>query len=579
MKRSGIREPWCLVVLDSATLHRGYLLALLAMTVIPLPNTIARHVSSHPLPFLISLFRHFPANLYFFSYAPVFYARTAFASAYNSYIIRAFFLTLKERPGMPTYLARMSVGKGDSLMQRRKITKCFLAVLLALFCTGEAAAGEKAAADGKAAAAEKSVAQEILDILRANNQIDAQQYDTLLSKAKAEEAKRQEGGKKTPNAMQASWKDGLTLEGGDDAKFKLQIAGLLQLDWGMVSGNRKLTPVLKESSGTQVRRARLSVLGTLYDRVDYRFESDFANGQSKIRDAYLRINQLPWVGNLWVGHFKEPFSLTDMSGTKYITFLERPMSVDAFLVSRNMGVMLQNTAFNKRMTWSIGGFRETDDQGRSFSADSAYNMTMRLTGLPWYEEHGRKLVHLGLSYSHRFRHGDNVRFSMRPEVNLTPFFVTTGDITSDGVDLLNPEFAMVHGPFSFQTEYTKTFVSTPTGKNLDFSGYYLEAAYVLTGEHREYRENTGAFNGITPKRNFDGQGGWGAWELAVRYSSLDLDDATVRGGKLRGINTGVSWYLNPNVRLLANYSISDGRTGSKSFGDMSAFQVRAQVAF
>ncbi len=464
-------------------------------------------------------------------------------------------------------------------MKKRIFTQCFLAVAMALLCFGVAKAGDKADPANKTAVSEKSVAQEILDILRANNQISAQQYDTLLSKAKAEEAKRQDGGKKTPNAMQASWKDGLTLEGGDDAKFKFQIAGLLQLDWATVSGNRKLTPALKESTGTQVRRARLSVLGTLYDRVDYRFESDFANGQSKIRDAYLRINQLPWVGNLWVGHFKEPFSLTDMSGTKYITFLERPMSVDAFLVSRNMGVMLQNTAFDKRMTWAIGGFRETDDQGRSFSADSAYNLTTRVTGLPWYEEHGRKLVHLGLSYSHRFRNNDNVRFSMRPEVNLTPMFVNTQDISSDGVDLINPELAMVYGPFSAQAEYTKTFVSTPVGKNFDFSGYYVEAAYVLTGEHREYRENTGAFNGITPKHNFDGQGGWGALEVALRYSSLDLDDATVRGGKLRGINTGVSWYLNPNVRILANYSISDGRTGRKTFGDMSAFQVRAQVTF
>lgn len=371
---------------------------------------------------------------------------------------------------------------------------------------------------------------------------------------------------------------GLSLK-GDDAKFKMQLSGLLQMDWGMVSGNRKLTPPLKESTGTQIRRARLSVLGTVYDRIDYRFETDLANGQSKIRDAYIRINQLPWVGSLSIGHFKEPFSLTDMSGTRYVTFLERPMSVDAFLVSRNMGLMINNTALNKRLTWAIGGFRETDDQGRNFSADSAYNLTMRVTGLPWYEEQGRKLVHLGLSYSHRFRHDDRVRFTMRPEVNLTPMFVNTGDITTNGIDLFNPELALVYGPFSFQTEYTKAFVGQTTGKSLDFSGYYLEAAYVLTGEHREYRMNTGAFNGITPKRNFDGQGGWGAWELALRYSSLNLDDSTVRGGKLYGLNTGVSWYLNPHVRLLANYGVTDGRTGNKTFGVMNTFQMRAQFSF
>lgn len=464
-------------------------------------------------------------------------------------------------------------------MKKRKITECFLSIALLLMGYGVAMAGDKATPADKGTASERSVAQEILDILRANNQITAQQYDTLLAKAKAEESKRQDGGKKVANAMQAYWKEGLVIEGGDDAKIKLQIGALLQADWAITSGNRKLTPVLKESTGTQFRRARLTVMGTLYDRVDYRFESDFANGQSKMRDAYLQINQLPWVGNLRIGHFKEPFSLADMSGTKYITFIERPMSEDAFVPSRNMGVMIWNTAFDKRMSWAFGGFRDTDDQGKGFSSDSLYNMTMRLTGLPWYEEQGRKLIHLGLSYSHRFRHKDNVRFSVRPENNLVPPFVDTKDVVSNGIDLINPEFAMIYGPFSVLAEYTQTFVSTSTGKDLDFSGYYLEAGYVLTGEHREYRENTGSFNGITPKHNFDSQGGWGALEIALRYSSLDLDDATVRGGKLRGLNTGLNWYLNPNVRLIANYGVFDGRTGNKLFGDTSIFQVRAQVAF
>jgi len=64
--------------------------------------------------------------------------------------------------------------------------------------------------------------------------------------------------------------------------------------------------------------------------------------------------------------------------------------------------MLQNHAFDKRMTWAIGGFRETDDVGKGFDSNSQYNLTMRVTGTPWYAEQGRKLVHLGLSYSHKF---------------------------------------------------------------------------------------------------------------------------------------------------------------------------------
>jgi phosphate-selective porin OprO/OprP len=293
----------------------------------------------------------------------------------------------------------------------------------------------------------------------------------------------------------------------------------------------------------------------------------------------VQFSQLPWVGSLRAGHFKEPFSLTQTMSAKNITFLERATLNDAFIPARNMGVMVGNHAFDKRMTWAIGGFRETDDQAKGFSADSAYNMTMRFTGLPWYENQGRQLVHLGLSYSHKFRHDDQVRFTARPEVNLVPNFADTKAFVSDGIDLINPEFAAVYGPFAFQAEYTQALVGQPTGKDLNFSGYYLEAAYTLTGEHRQYKDTAGTFTGIKPKRNFDGQGGWGAWEIATRYSALDLDDSTIRGGKLRGFTTGLNWYLNPNMRLMGNYGIADGRTGNKLFGDMSIFQVRAQVAF
>ncbi len=462
-------------------------------------------------------------------------------------------------------------------MKKKIFTKCFLAVAMALMCFGVAKAEDKAEPANKAASSGKNVAQEILDILRTNNQITAQQYDTLLAKAKAEETKPQgEEAKHTPGALRVFWKDGVNFEGGDDAPIKFQIGGYFQADWAYTNGDKKLEAKFgKSSSGTEFRRARISLAGSLYEAVDYKIEYDFATGAAKILDAYLQVNNLPWVGTARVGHVKEPFGLNQLMSDKHDSFMEAPSMQDTFIPARNTGIMIQNTAFDKRMTWALGGFRQGDDVGKGFGPDAMYNLTARLSGLPWYEEQGRKLVHLGLSYSHRFRNNDPESFSVRPEAHLASKIVDTGKIVSDGVNLINPELAVIYGPFSFQAEYTKAFVETPKSKGLDFSGYYVEASYFLTGENRQYKNAAGTFGPTSPKHNFDSQGNWGAFEIATRYSSLDLNDQKVRGGRLSGITTGVNWYLNPSMRVMANYNIAHRST----FGDLNALQIRAQVVF
>jgi phosphate-selective porin OprO/OprP len=373
------------------------------------------------------------------------------------------------------------------------------------------------------------------------------------------------------------WKDGVNFEGGDDAPFRFHVGGYFQTDWAFTSGDDKLEAKFgKSSTGTEIRRARLSIDGNLYDLADYKIEYDFATGSAKILDAYFEFKNLPGVGSARVGHIKEPFGLNQLSSDKYDSFMESPMMQDAFIPSRNTGILFQNTAFNKRMTWSVGGFRQTDDVGKGFGSDAMYNLSARVSGLPWYEEQGRKLVHLGFSYSHRFRNNDPVSFNARPEAHLAPKLADTKDIISDGVDLLNPELAIVYGPFSFQAEYTKAMVETPKGKKgLGFGGYYVEASYFLTGENRQYKTSGGTFGATSPKHNFDGRGNWGAWEVATRYSSLDLNDRNVRGGSLSGFTTGVNWYLNPYMRVMANYNLAH----RSSFGDLNVFQVRAQLLF
>jgi phosphate-selective porin OprO/OprP len=96
--------------------------------------------------------------------------------------------------------------------------------------------------------------------------------------------------------------------------------------------------------------------------------------------------------------------------------------------------------------------------------------------------------------------------------------------------------------------------------DVDFWGVYVEASWFLTGEHKNYELGKGRFGRVKPKANFDpADGGWGAWEIAARYSYLDLDDRNIEGGVLWDVTAGLNWYLYPNFRWMLNYVHGDVR--------------------
>lgn len=80
---------------------------------------------------------------------------------------------------------------------------------------------------------------------------------------------------------------------------------------------------------------------------------------------------------------------------------------------------------------------------------------------------------------------------------------------------------------------------------------------------------------MKPKRNFLKEGGLGAWEVAARFSHLDLNDEGIIGGRLNNVTVGLNWYLNPNMRVMWNFVYAD----RDDVGDASIFQMRAQIDF
>lgn len=369
------------------------------------------------------------------------------------------------------------------------------------------------------------------------------------------------------------WKDGLRME-TEDKEVQLRLGGRLHLDWAFFELDDSLQQLVGEmEDAVEVRRARFYFSGKLYQNLEFKIQYDFAGGEAEARDVYLGFSGIPYLGTFRAGHFKEPYSLEELTSSNNITLMERSLA-NTFAPSRNMGLMLANSMAGDRATWAAGLFKETDDLGFG-SGDDNYSFTGRITALPWYEEAGRRLFHLGFAYSHRKPSDNTVRFQARPEAHLSKRFIDTGSFAARSLDLFGPEAAFVLDSFSLQGEYQRSQIDRRSQSDVSFEGGYLQASYVLTGESRSYRPAEGAFASVKPTRNFTGRGGPGAWEVALRYSRLGLNEGAIMGGVLEDWTLGLNWYLNPHTRVMSNYV----RAEREDTGASNIFQMRFQVNF
>jgi phosphate-selective porin OprO/OprP len=158
--------------------------------------------------------------------------------------------------------------------------------------------------------------------------------------------------------------------------------------------------------------------------------------------------------------------------------------------------------------------------------------------------------------------------------------VTTSVEDADDGYRLGAEAAVVYGPLSLQGEYQQVGINRLDG--LDdprFAAWYVTGTWTITGEPRQYSFEEARFK--APKPNgIVGKGGWGAWELAVRYSGIDMFDEGLGGGEEEDITLGVNWYATPNIRLLANYIRAlDVRENDFAGAEPSAFILGARLYY
>jgi len=204
-------------------------------------------------------------------------------------------------------------------------------------------------------------------------------------------------------------------------------------------------------------------------------------------------------------------------------------------------------------------------------------------------------LHLGFNYANLFmpRVGPNemaIQLYDRPELRVDPtYFLNTGIIPATGGQVFGVEAAASWHNFFVQGEYYHYMIATragvPTapgnyqggvsGPTLNFDGGYVEASYSFGGK-RVYDKSRGAYTGVIPVAPLaPGYGGWGALELAGRFSIVNLNSPylttatlgpaytapgvitggtnTYGGGMQTAYGVGLNWYPNLNMRFMLDY--------------------------
>lgn len=282
-------------------------------------------------------------------------------------------------------------------------------------------------------------------------------------------------------------------------------------------------------------------------------------------DAYFRLFNKS-IGDFRIGQFKTPVGFEEGSiGSGATTFMERALPVQAVNQGRRIGL---DWTYENIPGWLVnaavfsGGDLNGDNDGTTWAARAVFNPVKSETAV----------VHLGIAGSIEDRDDGTARIRARPEANLTAIrLIDTGNLGgTDRIRRIGLEGAWAHGPFSLQGEFLTIEASRPATRDFAADGAYLYASWVITGETRPYR--SGAFGNIRPKRAS------GAVEAGLRYSTLDLDDGLVAGGKQHDWTLGLNWYLGQHFKLQANYVRAFSDKGTLAL-DPKITELRAQIHF
>jgi phosphate-selective porin OprO and OprP len=370
----------------------------------------------------------------------------------------------------------------------------------------------------------------------------------------------QYGKKVDRETLNAEARSGILVFESKNQDYKLWFDIRVQVDAQMFAKNT-MTPI---GNGATIRRARFATKTNISKNWYGELDLNFANGVLELNDAYVRYDFLNGLSSS-VGNFKERFSLSETSSSRYLNFMERAMVVNAFAPSRFLG---WEVVYSGKRFFIVGGVygqevedaekrTYVEDNNKDYGRDEGLSLTGKFVLQPFGDQKDYGL-HLAYGYSYRqpktsIAPGEyeGVRYSTRSLSNINRKKYLDTDVLPnyDHQTLSNIEAAAFYKGLGIQAEYitNRTFRKNNL-ERLDFGGFYVQTVYMLFGGKQVYNKVDAEFT--LPDKGKK----WGDVELALRYEYIDLNDKTVYGGAAEAITAGVNFYTSKNVKFQFDYS-------------------------
>lgn len=410
-----------------------------------------------------------------------------------------------------------------------------------------------------------------------------------------------------------------------DGRYSLAVRAIGQFDNAYYSQRKQAQQLAAAngpdlSSGQNFRRAQLGIQGKIFGDWSYQFNYDFAGSGTespgRIQAAWVQYDGMaPFA--VRIGAFPPSAGLEDNTSAADTLFLERNAPAE---LARNIagGDGRDGIAVTYTTDRLYGALSYTGDKIADAGVfDEQQALVGRFSGLA-YTTDDIKLV-LSANSTFVFKAAETtsgpgamraITFSVAPELTVDSNgtkLVSSGALNAQRVWQWGLETGAQWKNFFGQAGYFGFDVSrrNTTAPSVAFNGWYAQASWVVTGESRGYNKASAAFTNPKPINDFSFDGNNpGAWEIAARYSVLNLDDHAgnvgsplpvdgIRGGEQRIATFGLNWYPNSAVRFelqLQHTQVSRIGTIPAGFGHgaisntdvgqtFNTIALRSQVAF